>query len=1212
MPRLAPYLEPLGVELQQLESARIDLLRSIQLRNVQLTWRDSELGEVEFTAERFQATYDLPALMSNQLEVNQVLLENARISARLRTPPASQPEPSEEPLDLQQVSELLGTPPMPMLIKAITINNVNLDLLIDLSDDTVQRSASYQGVLQQAAMEVIWQANQFKGKLQTTLGQNDQSKLSVSQTYQDQSLEMELAPATSTQAAWELSAESGQWNLANAVVEHHTTIKPLALYERTGEGKRQVGSLTAIELHVNGKVNSVAEKSIAQAATNDLSSVFPVAVTANLTSTVEDLKLDNVKQADAQISAQADHRSQFKLDGEVDPLQRVFKDFQMQAAQELTVANLDASIGGQRTEIKDLSLQLNAQSKASGDAAKTLPLDFVVNLDGQAQQVALHEVSTQIKTQTKMQPQFQLTASGQLQPFADVLQALSLEFQPNIVMQDVAVRLEEGGQSQEYFIARQQLTGAGKFAEGALSVDSDLNLEQIAIGKKSKRFNLKSHIALMTDAELTHPQVSLESFLDEQALLAVKLDADNQSQQLKVQHTLQLNLPDQLQAYYPAAEGLDLIGRAQFNASGKVQLSHGTESVLSADFDAVGQWPIDLNGEFTVTQLKPPKAKDGLVIEKPATLTYTLAKEEQYRLAVQANAPGVMIAPLQAPVPLKVGLQSRFTWPLSATTVSGKIHVQETEAVQFEFNINDQPRHARIDSHGFIKMDPQWQQYMEELKDLELMGQLASEWQMNADVKHAHNSLTELDPQRLENVKATVNLETELQQLHTSSATTVRLSKPVKVSQHLDWSPATIAWQSRFSLAAAQLDRQASIVDLAGNVRVDASPGEVPTKASLSLRLDEAGVRLMQSDSAESGTENSYEIGQLVTPLDLQVSAAIENETLILQDLNLDVSQGLLAIATTGNASLDGQNAQLESSINVAMRPRLLSQPAVSGSGSMGFPRLLTIKEGDQITVDGEMQFTNLDLLTDDFKVQGFNGSLNLNEELLVTPEQQIQFRYLVQADPFQRVDFSRMQPYLDDPSLRIENITIGDKSLGPALASMSLKQNLLRLPRFDLDLFGGHLSGQFYFDASPGAWKIALLGRLSQLDPRQLLPEEAASETGKHSPLNARIAVEFDLDQRLVEGRIDLTEISREQLLQLLDVIDPDHRDEQLAQVRTALRVAYPKWVTLDMGQGLLDLAVSISTLPKPIKVHGLPLTPLIQYFAGDMLDELGELPLQ
>jgi hypothetical protein len=1209
----------LGIELQQLESAHIDLLRSVQLRNVQLIWRDSELGDVQFTAEWFHVIYNLPALLANRLEVKQVLLENAHISAHLHPSPGIEPATGEAPVSVEQLSEQLRSPPMPLLAKAINISNVKLDLLIDFDVGTLQQSISYKGVLQQAAMEAFWQENQLKGNLRTTLGQDGESLLLLTQTLNDQTLEVELTPTISTQSAWELNNEGGKWNLKTATVEHQVKVQPLALFQRTQEERRQVGSLSAAELDMTSHANSVSQttntRNITTDLKNDLTSIFPIAVSTSISSTVKDLKLDGVKLEDTKVSAQANQRMQFNLDGEVDPMQRVFKDFHMQADQSLTIAALDAWIGGQRAIVKDMSLQFNTQGDASGDISgktqKSLPLDFVIKINGRAQHIALNQTSSvegEQALQASLRPDFKLSASGQLQPFADVLQALTINFQPELGMQDIAIRVGTGDSQQEYLIGHHELTGAGNYMDGVLSMDSDLSLEYVSLAKNTKRFSLKNHFKLTSDSQLAHSKLSVETALDEQPILALDLDAHNRQQQLNVQQTLQVNLPEGLHAYHPAAKELRLIGRARINGTVKAQLSHGAESVLAADFTAVDQWPINVNGEFTITQLSRPKVENGITIARPATVIYDIKKDEQYRVAFQADVPGILISPLRAAVPLQVDLRSGFTWPLSTMTASGQIDLQGEKALQFDLNMNDQPRLARLDSHWSINMDPQWQRYLAKLKELELIGQIASDWHLVADVKHSHNSITEFDPEKLNKVKATINLATEVKQRQSGPATLIQLSKPVKLTQQLDWSEAGIAWQSQFSMPAAQLPEQAAVQDVSANLRLDASPGENPTQASLTIHLDDAIVQLIQ----DNNTEDRLELGQVVTPLDLQLSGAMGQEKILLNDITLNIANGLITLASTGSTSLDGQSAQLESSINVALRPTLLTQPAVSGGGTIGFPRLLTIKEGNQITVDGEMQFSDLDVALDEFQVQGLNGRLGLNEELLLTPEQQVQFRYLVKADPFQRVDFTRMQPYLDNPSLRIQNITIGNKSVGPALAAMSLKQNLLRLPRFDLDLFGGHLSGQFYFNASPGAWKIALLGRLSQLDPRKMLPDNAVSKTGEYSPMSARIAVEFDFHQRLLEGRIDMIEINRDQLLQLLDVIDPEHRDEQLAQVRTALRLAYPKWVTLDMGQGLMDMAVAISTLPKPIKVYGLPLTPLIQHFAGDTLDELGDLPLE
>ena len=138
------------------------------------------------------------------------------------------------------------------------------------------------------------------------------------------------------------------------------------------------------------------------------------------------------------------------------------------------------------------------------------------------------------------------------------------------------------------------------------------------------------------------------------------------------------------------------------------------------------------------------------------------------------------------------------------------------------------------------------------------------------------------------------------------------------------------------------------------------------------------------------------------------------------------------------------------------------------------------------------------------------------------------------------------------------------------------------------------------------------MLSRISQVDLRELLPENSPLKHSAYTPISARTAVEFDINQRLMQGQIDITQISRDQLLQLLEVIDPDNKDEQLAKIRTALRLAYPKSVRVEMRQGLMNLEVSISIYPKPLRAHGLPLTPLIQHFGGTVLEAIERVPLQ
>jgi len=238
-------------------------------------------------------------------------------------------------------------------------------------------------------------------------------------------------------------------------------------------------------------------------------------------------------------------------------------------------------------------------------------------------------------------------------------------------------------------------------------------------------------------------------------------------------------------------------------------------------------------------------------------------------------------------------------------------------------------------------------------------------------------------------------------------------------------------------------------------------------------------------------------------------------------------------------------------------------------------------------------------------------GQIRIQEDLQLLEKGRLSFRYLLTPDAFQRVDFNRVEPWLDGrQDFRIRQLQINDLQLGPLEATLPIQQNLIRLQDFSLAALGGEVAGQFYLDVNPEGWRLGLLSRVSRIDLRKLLPETLA-ET-RYSPVNARTALEFDFSQRLVEGRVDLTDINRTQLLQILDIIDPDHRDPQLATARSGLRAAHPRWVRVEMQNGLMDLTLSLSLFKDPIRVRNLPLSPLIERFAEEALMLPDLLPLE
>ncbi len=268
------------------------------------------------------------------------------------------------------------------------------------------------------------------------------------------------------------------------------------------------------------------------------------------------------------------------------------------------------------------------------------------------------------------------------------------------------------------------------------------------------------------------------------------------------------------------------------------------------------------------------------------------------------------------------------------------------------------------------------------------------------------------------------------------------------------------------------------------------------------------------------------------------------------------------------------------------------------------------LNEGEQLSLQAQLEFNNFSLAQKDLSLEGLQGTLAINEELRLSPENKLSFFYLLESEAFERVDFNQIEPYLaGKKGFTFTKLKVRDLEVGPLQAMFNIKQNLIELPQFSLQLFAGNLAGHFYLDVTPKAWRLGLLSRISQLDLRLLLPKQATSD---YTPISLRTALEFDFNQRLLAGRMDISDITRSQLLQLLELVDPEHLDPQINTVRSALRLAHPQWISAVMQNGLMDLTFSLSLFDEPLRAHGLPLSPIIERFGEEALLLPDQLPLE
>ncbi|MDR9469153.1 hypothetical protein, partial [Marinospirillum sp.] len=467
--------------------------------------------------------------------------------------------------------------------------------------------------------------------------------------------------------------------------------------------------------------------------------------------------------------------------------------------------------------------------------------------------------------------------------------------------------------------------------------------------------------------------------------------------------------------------------------------------------------------------------------------------------------------------------------------------------------------------------------------------------------------------------------------------------------QQLNWSSREASLNTQVQLAEVRLPEKMTLKGLLVNLQAKANSGLEPTRASLDLELEQEEINLpdqarleqlalqlglvvdlldeqLASDlslTLDAGLlqvelpeeEQPLELTGLVFPFTLnsRAQADLNAENLNLENLKLTLGDAWMSQELSGQANFSGQSLLLDGTTLIRLRDDLLTPftGPMQGSGQLRLPWSISLVDSTQLSLQAKAEFEDLSLQLPEMGIQGMQGQIRIQEDLQLLEKERLSFRYLLTPDAFQRVDFNRVEPWLDGrQDFSIEKLQMNDLQLGPLEATLPIQQNLIRLQDFSLAALGGEVAGQFYLDVNPAGWRLGLLSRVSRIDLRKLLPETLA-ET-RYSPVNARTALEFDFSQRLVEGRVDLTDINRTQLLQILDIIDPDHRDPQLATARSGLRAAHPRWVRVEMQNGLMDLTLSLSLFSDPIRVRNLPLSPLIERFAEEALMLPDLLPLE
>jgi hypothetical protein len=270
--------------------------------------------------------------------------------------------------------------------------------------------------------------------------------------------------------------------------------------------------------------------------------------------------------------------------------------------------------------------------------------------------------------------------------------------------------------------------------------------------------------------------------------------------------------------------------------------------------------------------------------------------------------------------------------------------------------------------------------------------------------------------------------------------------------------------------------------------------------------------------------------------------------------------------------------------------------PVIAGnrlSGGMEMPWTVQVRGGKEILVNGAMQFQDMAWSNGKYGFSGLSGKVSLIEAL-ERRGNSVTFARIENPNAFERVDFERIQPYLQESEkTQILEITYEDRKIGPFFGYFSIYQNLMSVNQFNMKLGkDGRAYGEFFIDANPAQLRMGFLSRLTELDLGEILPSRLLKNTTEGSKkISGRGGMVINLTKSTVEGRMDVTEIGGSQLITMMRALDPKGKDEKINRACSALGLAYPTFVGMSFNSGLMDMNIDMS-LPAPsMNLRGIPI---------------------
>jgi len=601
-----------------------------------------------------------------------------------------------------------------------------------------------------------------------------------------------------------------------------------------------------------------------------------------------------------------------------------------------------------------------------------------------------------------------------------------------------------------------------------------------------------------------------------------------------------------------------------------------------------------------LVRFKAAQIKSELTL--PAREASAAASPLDWKLQIHADA--LQHSALRKPVAVQqdLHLKAQVSDRISGE-LDGKTRIDQHDLVGLELDWQDKKGVVHSRSKLKINADPSLQKIVAAAQALDDLGGLRISSQHQITLVHGADRLQDIKGLDLNRIQADLQLTQILEQTPLGQAKRrISWQAPLRLDSRIKVEKGRGELLTRLVEPSITAQDIARVNNLQTLIKASVSNIQKPDSGEVKMMVDADSIELLKEIPEQE------HIQKLLRKFKLVFHGNLENkDNFNIKTLFVGLHDTLFQFKGQGAFRMNSQgyfDGMVDSHIGA------VKDAPVRGTGRMQVPIKLVLFDKTRISVDANPRFQNFSVEYGDIAIKNVNGGIQIHEELQIQ-EGRVGFLYLNTQSPFARVDYDGLEPYVSErPSLTLEQLRYKHIVAGPFAQNFEVRQNLILLNELKIDLLQGYALGRYYLDLHPDRLQLGFLGRFSGIQAELLREPSKRLPPKEWAALSGRMAINFDIRKRLATGRLDLTEIGQQQLMSLLDVLDPEYKDEQMVMARRALRVSYPQGVAISMEQGLMDMGINLGgMISKDLYIRSIPLTGLINAKAGEALQQIEKL---